>query len=131
MKKNKGILIALLFVILLIGGVFILTNGKNKEDIVEGNNVSVVDGKQIITISAKGGYAPRKTTAKAGLPTVIKVITESTFDCSSALTIPSLGYRTNLPFSGETIIDISKQKAGTKLQGLCSMGMYNFSIDFN
>ncbi len=96
-----------------------------------GNNVSIVDGKQIIEISAKGGYAPRNTAAKAGIPTIIKVKTRGTFDCSSALVIPSIGYRGNLPPSGETIIDVPPQKAGSVLRGLCAMGMYNFSVEFN
>ena len=94
-------------------------------------NVTVVDGKQIITISAKGGYSPRVTSAAAGLPTVIKMDTQGTFDCSSALIIPSLSYQKYLPPSGETLIDVPPQKAGAKLQGLCSMGMYNFTVNFN
>ena len=94
-------------------------------------NVSMVDGKQIITINAKGGYSPRATTAKAGVPTVIKMNTQGTFDCSSALNIPSLGINKNLPSSGETLIDVPLQSAGATIQGICSMGMYNFSIHFN
>ena len=120
----------------LIGGALLLSSGgKNSNgtpsDISATNNVSIVDGKQIITINAKGGYSPRVTTAKADIPTVIKVDTQGTFDCSSALTIPSLGYRANLPPSGETAIDVPPQKAGTAMRGLCAMGMYNFSVNFN
>ena len=95
------------------------------------NNVSMVDGKQIITINAKGGYSPKITTAQAGIPTVIVMTTKGTFDCASALTIASVGYRGNLPPSGVTRIDIPPQEAGAKLQGLCAMGMYNFAINFN
>jgi plastocyanin domain-containing protein len=95
------------------------------------NNISIVDGKQIITIDAKGGYSPRVTTARADMPTIIKVATNGTFDCSSALTIPSLGYRTNLPPSGSTDVEVPPQKAGTTITGLCAMGMYNFSVNFN
>ena len=93
-------------------------------------NVSVSDGKQIIEISAKGGYSPKKTTAKAGIPTLIKMRTNSTFDCSSALVIPSINYKKNLPFSGDTLIEIPPQKEGTVMRGLCSMGMYSFEINF-
>ena len=126
----KPTVISILIVIILIGGAIFFSN-KNDDLNNNINNVGVVDGKQIIEINAKGGYFPRTTTAKAGMPTVIKVKTGGTFDCSSALTIPSLGYRTNLPSSGETLIDVSPQKVGAKLQGLCAMGMYNFSIEFN
>ncbi len=118
----------------LIGGAIILTGGnKNKTARIEQatNNVTVIDGRQIITINAKGGYSPRITTAKAGMPTLIKVATNGTFDCSSALTIPSIGYRANLSPSGVTDVEVPPQKAGTRLQGLCAMGMYNFSVNFN
>lgn len=128
--KNKAIYISIIFVILLIMGVIFLTkNNGGLEDNI--NNVSIVDGKQIIEIKAKGGYFPRKTNAKADIPTVLKVKTQSNFDCSSALVIPSLNYRTNLPLTGETLVDAGTQKAGTKLQGLCAMGMYYFVIEFN
>ena len=96
-----------------------------------GANVSVVDGKQIVTINAKGSYSPKVTIAKAGMPTVIKMHTQGTFDCTASLTIPSLGYQKNLPPSGETLIDVPAQKTGATVRGLCGMGMYNFSINFN
>lgn len=124
----------LLVVILVISAVLIfssLNNNSNGASMQNVNNVSLVDGKQVITINAKGGYAPKVTTAKAGIPTVIKVDTQGTFDCSSALTIPSLGYRKNLPPSGETLIDVPPQKTGTSMRGLCAMGMYNFTVNFN
>ena len=95
------------------------------------NNVSVIDGKQIITISAKGGYTPRVTNATAGIPTQIKVNTQGTFDCSSGLVIPSVGYRKSLPPSGTTFVDVPPQEKGSVLQGLCTMGMYNFQVKFN
>ncbi len=93
-------------------------------------NVSTADDVQIIDITAKGGYAPATTTAKAGVATRIRVKTNATFDCSSALRIPSIGYSKNLPPSGTTDIDLPAQDAGTTLTALCSMGMYRFSISF-
>lgn len=95
------------------------------------NNVSVVDGKQVVAIVAKGGYTPRNSNAKANMPTVLKVITNSTFDCSSSIVISDIGYRKYLPSSGETLIDIPPQQPGTVMQGTCSMGMYRFAIHFN
>jgi len=118
----------------LIGGAILLVGSrKNSNNAIPRiiDNVSVVEGKQIIEISAKGGYSPQITVAKADLPTVLKVYTRGTFDCSSALVIPSLGYRNNLPMTGETLIDIPSQEVGSILNGLCSMGMYNFQIQFN
>ncbi|OGI71193.1 hypothetical protein A3B84_01530 [Candidatus Nomurabacteria bacterium RIFCSPHIGHO2_02_FULL_35_13] len=123
------ILSVLAAIILITGAVFLTGNSNRQNDSI--NNVNIVDGKQIIEINAKGGYFPGVTKAQANLPTVIKVNTKGTFDCSSALVIPSLNYRKNLPLSGETVIDVPPQKPGARLQGLCAMGMYNFSIDFN
>lgn len=94
-----------------------------------GGNVSVVDGTQIIEITAKGGYAPEKTVAKAGLPTVLRFETNGTFDCSSSVRIPSLGVGRRLPQSGATDIDVGTPAVG-QLAGTCSMGMYSFAVDF-
>ena len=129
----KTTAISILVAAVLIGGAIMLSNrGKDSNTTTaSANNVNVVDGKQIITINAKGGYSPKLTTAKAGMPTVIKIDTNGTFDCSSALTIPSLGYRSNLPPSGETAIDVPPQEVGATVQGLCAMGMYNFAVNFN
>ena len=131
--KMKTTAISILVAAVLIGGAIMLSNrGKDSNTTTaSANNVNVVDGKQIITINAKGGYSPKLTTAKAGMPTVIKIDTNGTFDCSSALTIPSLGYRSNLPPSGETAIDVPPQEVGATVRGLCAMGMYNFAVNFN
>lgn len=128
----KAIIISIIVGVVFIGGAIILSRaGPATKTMTGQNNVSVVDGTQIIEIDAKGGYSPQKTIAKANMPTVIKMKTKGTFDCSSALVIPSIGYRANLPPSGETRIDVPPQKEGVTMQGVCSMGMYNFSITFN
>lgn len=132
--NTKLTVISILVAVVLIGGALMLTVGNNASSTSgaqDADNVSIVDGKQIITISAKGKYSPKQTTAKAGVPTVIKMTTQGTFDCTAGLSIPSLGYQKNLPPSGETLIDVPPQEAGTTLRGLCAMGMYNFSINFN
>ncbi len=85
---------------------------------------------QMVELTAKGGYFPKAQTAKANTPTTLRVKTNSTFDCSSAFTIPSLGIRKNLPPTGNTDITVPPQSPGTKLQGTCSMGMYNFEVGF-
>ena len=123
-----SVILALIF----IGGAIIFArNGAKTDTAVSKNNVSVADGKQIIEIDAKGGYSPSITIAKANIPTIIKVKTQGTFDCSSALVIQSIGYRANLPPSGETLIEVPPQEAGSTLRGMCAMGMYNFSVKFN
>jgi len=94
------------------------------------NNVSLVDGQQIIEVTAKGGYTPRTTFAKADTPTTLIVKTNGTFDCSSALVIPSINFSTYLDSTGEKEVQIPAQAAGSILKGVCGMGMYSFEIKF-
>lgn len=124
----KLTVISILVAVALIGGAILLTRGDTNTS-VDGDNVSIIDGKQIIQIRAKGGYQPRKSIAQAGLPTVLRFDTIATFDCSSSVVIPSLGVRKNLPQAGSTDIDLGSPKAGI-LQGMCSMGMYQFEVEF-
>lgn len=93
-------------------------------------NVSTENGKQIIEITAKGGYTPRQTVAKANIPTIIRVKTNNSFDCSSSLRIPAINYFKNLEPTAVTDIELPNEIAGSTLQGVCSMGMYNFTITF-
>lgn len=128
----KATIISIVIAVVLVGGTVLLTNRNDSNGGLApaGDNVSVVDGRQFIVINAKGGYLPHSTVAAAGMPTVLTVATRGTFDCSAALVIPALGYRANLAPTGETKIEVPPQPAGTTLQGLCAMGMYNFSIRF-
>lgn len=128
----KSIIISIIIAVAIIGGAIML--GKSSRDPITtdttpANNVSIVDGKQIIEIRAKGGYQPRTSIAKAGIPTIIRFNTGGTFDCSSAIRIPSLGITKVLPQSGSTDIDIGTGNVGT-LNGSCGMGMYPFEIQF-
>lgn len=128
----KATAVSILVAGLLIGGTALLAgSGKTTESNIKTENVSIVDGKQVVEVEAKGGYAPKASVAKADTPTILRVQTRKTFDCSSALTIPSIGYRANLPPSGVTEIEVPAQKSGTTLQGLCAMGMYSFKVRFN
>ena len=128
----KEFLIAVVIAGVLIGGALVFVyggNDGNSMQAVPANNVSIVDGKQIIEISARGGYQPRKSLAKAGIPTVIRFKTSGTFDCSSSVRIASLNILKSLPQTGSTDIDIGTQKVAT-IKGSCGMGMYPFEIDF-
>ncbi len=99
------------------------------ENTVPANNVTIVNGKQIIEINAKGGYFPRISVAKAGIPTIIRFNTNGTFDCSSSVRIPSMNINKLLPQSGTTDIELGNPQIGI-LQGMCGMGMYPFEVDF-
>lgn len=126
----KTTIISVIVAAVLIGGAFVLTRDNSSlGDSAPANNVNIVDGKQIIEINAKGGYQPRRSVAKAGIPTVIRFNTKGTFDCSSSVRIPSLGISKFLPQTGSTDIDIGTGQLGT-LQGTCGMGMYPFEVEF-
>lgn len=129
----KTIPIVIVAVAILIAGIIILSGGSSPAQAPDAaiETVSVQDGTQLIDITVKGGYSPRRTVARADMPTILRMKTNGTFDCSSALAIPSLNYQNNLPPSGVTEIEVPPQKAGTTLQGRCSMGMYHFEVAFN
>jgi plastocyanin domain-containing protein len=126
MKYVVGIMVGLtaLFV-----GLMVIIPSQKPADVTPGSNVTVVNGVQIIDLTAKGGFSPAKTTAAAGMPTTLEINTNGTFDCSSSILIPSLSVSEQLPPSGVTKLDLGNQLVGT-LQGTCGMGMYNFEIEF-
>lgn len=115
---------------ILIASAILFSRGGSAQEVASVDNVSVVDGKQIVEIGAKAGYVPKLSAAKADMPTVLRMKTNSTFDCSSVVTIPSLGLKKILPSDGITDIEIPAQKTGSTLRGLCVMGMYNFQVQF-
>jgi len=91
----------------------------------------MADGKQLIEVAVKEGYNPRAVEAKAGVPVVLEMKTDGTYDCSATFMIPDLGVRAQMPSSGVTEIEIPAQKAGTNLVGTCGMGMYSLEIKFD
>lgn len=107
------------------------SSGSQNSSPVSVENSVIKDGIQYITIDAKGGYSPRSSNAKAGIPTKLIVKTNGTYDCSASLVIRSLGFQKILAQTGEEVIDIGTPKAGVPLQGVCGMGMYNFLINFS
>lgn len=132
MNKIASIIMTLGLVIGI--GVIFIGGSKNNTDtasIQAAQNVEIRDGIQYITIDAKGGYSPRVSNAQADIPTRLIVKTDGTYDCSAALVIHSAGYQKVLPQTGEEIIDIGTSKAGSSVQGTCSMGMYNFVVNFS
>jgi plastocyanin domain-containing protein len=139
MKAN---VIASIIAVAIIGGAYFFVDGSTSsgptntnskvaqvENTAPVNNVNIVNGKQIIEIKAKGGYQPRKSIAKAGIPTILRFDTSGTFDCSSSVRIPTMGISKSLPQTGTTDIEIGTPKTIT-LQGTCGMGMYPFEVNF-
>lgn len=129
---NTRLIVAFLISAVVIGWAFWIVSPK---PFVGGGDVdaptaTIIDGKQFIDVTAKGGYSPRVVRAKAGIPTTLRMTTNGTFDCSSSVVIPKLSYQKFLQPSGTEDIAISAEQAQGTLQGLCSMGMYNFQIKF-
>ncbi len=132
---------SIIIAFLILGGAFYYTSktpsssptGSSKKQVSNTSveNSTIKDGVQYITVSAQGGYSPKQSMAKAGVPTKLVVKTNGTYDCSSSLVIRSLNYRSMLPNTGETVIDAGTPKAGETLQGVCGMGMYSFAVNFN
>lgn len=120
---------ALVALVLIVGAIMFVGLSKDQGETPNVENVRIVDGRQIVEIAVKGGYEPKRSVAMAGIPTTVRFTTEGTFDCSSAVVIPSLKIAKNLPQTGVTDIDIGVQPVGA-LSGTCSMGMYRFEIDF-
>ncbi len=127
--KNLPIVLSVLVAALVIGGAIVFGQKSDGSGQVV-QNVSMEGEKQIIEIDAKGGYFPKLTTAKAGVPTVVRLKTSGTYDCSSAVTIPSLGFRKNLDATGITEVEVPIHVAQGTLEGTCTMGMYSFSVRF-
>ena len=127
-------IIAIIIAVVLIGGAILYagsSSGSAGGATLTANAVSIIDGKQVIEIMAKGGYSPRQVSAKAGVPTVLRLKTNGTFDCSAGVVIPSLGVRETLPSTGNTDIEVPPQALGSVLEGRCVMGMYTFAITFD
>ena len=136
MEKQIYTILTVLIVISLgiIGTTFYKPNSANWAKPSNNETINTpldTNGKQVLEVTAKGGYTPKELNAKANIETVLKITTKNTFDCSSALVIPTLNIKKNLPPSGTTDIAIPPQKAGTKISAACSMGMYAFEISFN
>lgn len=132
MNKTTSIIITLALVV----GLGIIFLGGSKDNIntatnEAGENSEIKDGVQYITVNARGGYSPKVSMAKAGIPTKLIVKTNGTYDCSASLVIRAVGFQKILSQTGEEVIDIGIPKAGEPLQGVCGMGMYNFLINFS
>ena len=126
---NKPVIISIVFSVLLVGWAFWLS-ARSSGGGGGSATATIVGGVQYVDITAKGGYSPRVIEAKAGMPTILRMKTSGTFDCSASLVIPKLSYQKFLQPSGTEEINIPSEQAQGTMQGLCSMGMYNFQIKF-
>ena len=131
MIRTSSIIVAPALVIGM-GIVFFGRSGSvpDSRDAGPAQNVEVRGGVQYITINARGGSAPKVSTAQSGVPTKLVVRTNGTYDCSASLAIRSIGYQKILPQTGEEVIDLGTPQVGETVRGTCGMGMYGFRLEF-
>ncbi|MEK9160470.1 MAG: hypothetical protein AAB440_00330 [Patescibacteria group bacterium] len=129
---QKTTIISIIISIALVGGTFYFVSNNptspTDDSVTQSQNTEIRDGVQYVTVTAQGGYSPRVSGIKAGLPTKLVVKTDGTYDCSASLVVRSVGFQKILQPTGEEIIDLGILKSGDKVQGVCSMGMYSFQI---
>lgn len=128
---NKTVLIIITLGLIVVIGIIFFDSPKSNTNTGAGQNTEIKDGIQYIRIDANGGYSPKISNAKAGIPTKLIVKTNGTYDCSSSIVINSIGYQKILPQTGVTEIDIGIKNVGETLEGVCGMGMYSFQINFS
>ena len=73
----------------------------------------------------------QRVRAPANTPIKLNLTTTDTYSCARAFIIPCAGsFGELLPATGTETLEIPPQKAGTRLQFVCSMGMYSGVIIF-
>jgi len=118
-------------VIMLFLGITLLTGGNTPSVQPSQANISLQDGKQIISLTATpGAYTPSASLAKANKDSILRVASNNNYGCTSSLRIPQLKV-TQVLNNGTTDISIAAQAPGTEIDGICSMGMYHFKIQFS
>jgi sulfite exporter TauE/SafE len=117
----------------VVGAPFSLTrtvqamNSSSQEPVA----AEVVNGGAVLTINVQNdGYSPQRLVAPAGQPIELHLVTDQTYSCSRAFVIPALNLSEILPDTGDTVMTLPAQPAGTTLQFTCSMGMYSGVIVF-
>jgi len=131
MQKNT--IVSIILSITIVGGAFYMVSktpdvSSGDTEVAQMQNAEMRDGVQYVTITAKGGYSPKLSSIKSDVPTKLIIKTSSTYDCSASLVMRSLGFQKVLAPTQEEVIDLGTPKSGEKIQGVCSMGMYNFQI---
>jgi uncharacterized protein len=89
-----------------------------------------VQGNVITIHVTNSSYEPQTVQAPAGQPLQLKLVTNNTWGCTRAFVLSSLGIQKILPDTGETVIELPAQAAGSSLVYTCSMGMYFGVIEF-
>ena len=81
MQKNT--IISIIISIAFVGGTLYFISDRSSSsggEVAQSQNVEIRDGIQYVTVTAQGGYSPRVTEIKGGLPTKLIVKTDATTD---------------------------------------------------
>ena len=133
-NKLKKIITTIMIILVLAAVLFIFTSCGTSTAAETETTAETTNSKtqQIIEVTAQGGgYSPRKIEAKAGVPAILVMKSDGAYGCERAFYIPDLNIGEILPENGQTKFDLGTQPKGTKLVGVCGMGMYYFQIFFN
>ncbi len=88
-------------------------------------------GGEVVEIKVTDtGYSPSRVRVPAGKTIKLNLTTNDTYSCARAFVIPALDLSALLPARGTKTLEIPPQKAGTRLQFACSMGMFSGVIIF-
>jgi plastocyanin domain-containing protein len=98
--------------------------GKRKE---EAQTAEQTGGVQQIEITVDGGYQPRVTQLKAGVPAKLVFNRKDPSACLEEILMPDFGVAQKLPHGQKTTIDIEDPKPGT-YKYTCGMQMFSGEV---
>ena len=143
-EKLESFFMRFVAIAVLVLGLVSMNSGLNLigsplsfENITRGLFSRSVEGAQTasegdLTLFVKNeGYFPQTLHAKANAPVALSLVTDQTYSCARDFVIPALGYYELLPDTGNVVVDIPAQAAGTRMFFTCSMGMYTGMIVFD
>lgn len=105
-------------------------NGTGSDINAAGSSVPTVGGNVAQINVLTSGYSPNNLLLPANQPIELHLVTNKTISCTRAFVIPAMNIQEILPATGEKIVNIPAQAAGTTLDFMCSMGMYTGLIQF-
>lgn len=97
---------------------------------VEGSAPAAAGNTAAIINVENHGYKPDLLTLPAGQPVELHLVTNNTRSCSRAFVIPDLDISEMLPATGDVVVMLPPQAAGTSVPFMCSMGMYTGVFQF-
>jgi plastocyanin domain-containing protein len=103
--------------LLLIAGVAGFFFGERKK-----TTAQVVQGKQVLHVTVKGGYSPDTLVVKRGRPVRIEFNRQETSGCSDTVVFGDFGISRPLPAFETTAVEFTPEKAG-QFSFTCGMNM--------